>query len=581
MISIQKIFTKFRDESKDVLGTLSKSQKNLTPLWLSSLAINFFALALPLTMLQAYDRILPYHGVGTLQSLSLLMITVFLFEFILKYLRSYLTAWAGSVFEHNSTVDCVEKIIKCDLEDFEKYGSKEIHNKFNEISKLRSFFSGQALTTVVDFPFSFIFMFIVFLIGGNLVLVPAFFFIAITFVAFYLGKKIRVEMKEKSDHDSDLYKLILESFDSIESIKSGGYEHSFVKRFVHINQKGVDASYQTLFFNGLAFNLGFIFNQFMTMGVLAVGAYKIIEGDLGVGGLAACTILSGRIMQPVQKVLGLWTRFQGLNVSFKNLSDIKKLKNAINRHGDDYPVIGKILFNKVNLKFNDRVMLRNFNATFGVGDIVTFSAHNSFTLKSLCNSILGTQRLSSGEILIDNVNPFGAKNSFHKDHISYLSADNSLFKGSVLDNVSSFGSTSKEKSLESCKVLGLNDLISTLPSGYSTQLENLGSDPVSPGVKQKVLLSRALATNAKVFIFDNADVGLDRSGYNSIFKIIGNLSSFSIILIFSDDENFNFLANKKVVIDDDGEWSIGKVKDKFGELSYFPKESMGFYERCI
>lgn len=581
MIFNKKLITNFTREFNDVFITLKTSQKKLAPLWLSSFAINFLALALPLTMLQAYDRILPYHGVGTLQSLTLLMMVVFLFEFTLKYLRSYLTAWAGSVFEHNSTMDSINKIINCNLDDFDTYGSKEIQNKFNEISKLRSFFSGQALTTIVDFPFSFIFMFIVFLIGKDLVLVPIFFFVMIVFVAIFLGKKIREEMKNKSVSDSNLYKVILESFGSIESIKSGGYENSFRKKYDYLLDESLDSNYQTLFFNGLAFNFGFIFNQLMTMGVLAFGAYKIINGELGVGGLAACTILSGRIMQPVQKILGLWTRFQGLNVSFKNLKDIQGLKQAITNDNVDLPVLGKVEFKNVTLEFNDKVMIKDFNAKFSIGDVVTFSSLNSLVSSTICNSILGIRAIDSGQILVDDVNPFHAKNTFHKEHFSYLSANNSLFRGTVLENVSSFGSTGKEYALDSCKILGLSDLISTLPSGYSTKLDNLGSDPVSPGVKQKILLSRALATKAKIYIFDNADVGLDRGGYNNLFKAIGELSATSTIFIFSDDTNFKFLSNKEVKISNDGRWEILRSNEKFSNLSYFPKELTGVYDSCL
>ena len=581
MISINKIFSKFKNESGDVLRTLSKSQKNITPLWLASLAINIFALGLPLTMLQAYDRILPYHGIGTLQSLSLLMIGIFIFEFILKYLRSYLTAWAGSVFEHNSTMESIDQIITCDLSDYELYGSKEIQSKFNEISKLRSFFGGQALTTVVDFPFSFIFLFVIYMISGRLVIVPAIFFLCVIAIAVYLGRHIRIEMKKKSVNDAKLYKLILESFESIESVKAGGYENHFKKRFQYFSEKSIESNYQTLFFNGVAFNLGFIFNQLMTMGILGAGAYLIIKGELGVGGLAACTILAGRIMQPVQKILGLWTRFQGLNISFKNLQDIKSLKRSVVETDVQYPVLGKVEFKNVSINYNDKVMVNDFSAIFVPGDIVYVTGHNSFVTSQLCDAILGIRNVDVGEVLVDSVNPFTAVNTFHKNHIAYLSANNSLFKGSVFDNLSSFGSVDKERTIKSNDVLGLNHYISALPEGHLTKLENLGSDPVSPGVKQKMLISRSLSTDAKVYIFDNADVGLDRAGYNDLFKAVGQFSDDVTTFIFSEDANFSYLANISVAISEDGKWELKRLKEKFQELSFFPEEMTEYYERCF
>ena len=175
-----------------------------------------------------------------------LFILLFIFEFILKYLRSYLTAWAGSVFEHNSTMESIDQIITCDLSDYELYGSKEIQSKFNEISKLRSFFGGQALTTVVDFPFSFIFLFVIYMISGRLVIVPAIFFLCVIAIAVYLGRHIRIEMKKKSVNDAKLYKLILESFESIESVKAGGYENHFKKRFQYFSEKSIESNYASI-----------------------------------------------------------------------------------------------------------------------------------------------------------------------------------------------------------------------------------------------------------------------------------------------------------------------------------------------
>ncbi|WP_127717410.1 ABC transporter transmembrane domain-containing protein [Halobacteriovorax sp. HLS] len=581
LIKVKKVYKKFLKEVHEVYRTLRKSQKSLTPLWLSSMAINFSALALPLTMLQAYDRILPYHGVGTLQSLTLLMVLILCLEFFLKYLRSYLTAWGGSVFEHNSTVDSMNKIIHCDLEEFESYGSKEIQNKFNEISKLRTFFSGQALTTIVDFPFIFVFLFVIYLIGESLVIIPIFFFLLITYLAILMGKKIRIEMKEKSIRETKIFKNILESFDTIEAIKCSGLESEFKKKHEYLLVDNLSSSYQALFFNGLAFNFGFVFSQLMTMGVLGFGAYKIIHGELGVGGLAACTILSGRIMQPVQKILGLWTRFQGLNVSFKNLKDINNLRTVKRKRYENIPILGNVEFKNVDLEFNDRPLLKNFSSFFDVGDIVYFKCSNNITSSRICDVLLGISEVDSGEVLIDQTNPYNVENAFHKEHISYLSANNSLFKGSILENVSAFGSISKDLALDSCTQLGLDDLISTLPMGYATKLESLGCDPISPGIKQKVMLSRALASHAKILVFDNADIGLDRTGYNKLFSILGKKSTDNCIFIFSDDHNFTFLSNITVNILDDGKWEIVKTKRKFVPINKFPSKITDYYEHII
>ena len=76
---------------------------NLVHLVLASLVVNLLALAMPIMMLQTYDRILPNHGYGTLTLLLFGVITAALLEVILRIARSYLTSWSGAVFEHKTT----------------------------------------------------------------------------------------------------------------------------------------------------------------------------------------------------------------------------------------------------------------------------------------------------------------------------------------------------------------------------------------------------------------------------------------------------------------------------------------------
>jgi ATP-binding cassette subfamily C protein LapB len=71
-----------------------------------------------------------------------------------------------------------------------------------------------------------------------------------------------------------------------------------------------------------------LFGQIMTVSVVSYGAIKVLNGDMGTGGLAACLLLSGRVMQPVQRALGLWTRFQSFFIDRNELEDIFALPGS-------------------------------------------------------------------------------------------------------------------------------------------------------------------------------------------------------------------------------------------------------------
>lgn len=146
----------------------------LQPAWQLAVALmlNLFSLALPVMMLQVYDRIIPHQAFQTLVVLIVCVLIALLMEACLRVARSWLTDWTAASNEHAGICAAIDRFCAVDISSFEASGPAAHMQRLGAISRLREFYSGQALTAFVDLPFAALFLLLMAYLGGWLVVVP-------------------------------------------------------------------------------------------------------------------------------------------------------------------------------------------------------------------------------------------------------------------------------------------------------------------------------------------------------------------------------------------------------------------------
>ncbi len=523
-------------------------QVNSLHLVLSSLVINLLALAMPIMMLQAYDRILPNYGLSTLSLLVCGVVTAVILEMGLRIGRSYLTSWSGAVFEHKTACLALRRILQADLQKLEAQGSGAYLQKLSAIGRLRSFYSGQALLTIIDLPFAFIFLFLIWYIGGNLVLAPLVLFCCFGLLAWLIGINLRKMVQEQDFSGKIRYNFIIETLSGIHSLKGLGLEKFFLRRNDRLQGRISQAHYQVALTNAIAQNCGLIFSQVMTVTIVSIGALKVLSGVMGTGGLAACVLLSGRIMQPIQRALSLWARFQSFFIDRRELDDIMHLPQrraggvAHNRQPE-----GRLVFDDVSFRYSPAtpLLLNGLSLSLKPGDSIAISGASGTGKTTLLNLAIGLLEPTSGRITVDDVPPDQVNPTILNTHIGYLPERGSIFYGTIRENLTFFGSINEQDAMTAARLLGIDETVAILPAGYETQLTDNVTDPVPPGLKQRIAIARVLANKPRIILFDNADRGLDKYGYNRLFSLLGRLRPRTVLVIISDDRNILRLADRE------------------------------------
>ena len=198
--------------SKD---SFEKIKEGLKPVFrfdiiLSSLVINILSLALPMVLLQVYDRLIPNQALNTLSILIIGLIVVLVVDVFLRTARSYLVGWIGAQYEHDTGCDAMGNIIRGDLTELESVASGEQLDRLNAIDAIRDFYGSQASIAIIDLPFVLLFLGILWYIGGTLIVVPVILLMLLGWIAFKLGLHLRDAIEDDTLWEERKYSFIIE-----------------------------------------------------------------------------------------------------------------------------------------------------------------------------------------------------------------------------------------------------------------------------------------------------------------------------------------------------------------------------------
>ena len=291
-------------------------------IYISSFFINLLGLALPMVILQVYDRILPNVATATLSLLIFGLIGVLILDTAMKVARAYLVGWTTAYHEYGVFTEAVRRLLDTPSRIVESTSPSVHIDRFNALDIMREFYGGQSRLLLLDLPFVLVFLGLIAFVGGYLVLVPIVLFLTLGSITITRGLALRKILQSRAQNDDRRYDFIIESLTGIHTLKAMAMEPQFQRRFERLQKIGATASHDTIYLSNIAQIVGNLFSSLTMICTVTVGAYMVINGALTMGSLAACTLLSGRTIQPLLKGLGLWTQIQSISVARERVSKL-------------------------------------------------------------------------------------------------------------------------------------------------------------------------------------------------------------------------------------------------------------------
>jgi ATP-binding cassette subfamily C protein LapB len=517
----------------------------------ATLVINLLSLALPAVLLQVYDRIIPNQTIDTLTLLVCALVVAFAFDAILRSARAALAGWAGARYEFRIGAGAVARLLHADPRAAEVASVGVSLDRLSAIDQLREFYANQGATVLVDLPFIILFLGFIWAIAGALVLVPITLMLVFAVLALLIGRSLRDALAERSTVDDRRMSFIIEILSGVLTLKALAMETLMVRRYERLMNSAAQGVHRTALLSGMAQNLGNSFTQLGAFSVAAAGALFVLDGSLTMGGLAACTMLAGRALQPMLRAMGIWTSFQAIRVAHGRIQAIYAMPLEPGFDGPPLEIRdGTIELDDVRFSYDPkRPVLDGVSLRIGAGECIGISGGNGTGKSTLLALMAGMNLPDRGTIRIDGV-PIGTvdRRSFVRQ-IAVLPQHCMLFNGSILDNLTMFrGRAFYDEALALAAELGIDDFVARLPNGYDTIIDSLSHDQLPGGVRQRIAIIRAMVTKPKIVLFDEANTALDNDSDARLRKLLERCKGKMTMVLVSYRPSLLALAERRFEI---------------------------------
>ena len=439
------------------------------------------------------------------------MVTVHVFDFIMKMLRSYFTDIAGQKLDDVVAGKLYDKISAHDSSILGKSNSNII-TSIREFENFRDFFTSSSLVVFIDIPFMILFMFVLWSIGGLIALVPTliapFVILVILLIQPNLKKLADQELGNKQSKLGVLTEL-LNNHETVKTVTGGGFLRERWVGAVSSQNKlsvisKVFANFSTTFAQtGIAASQTFI---------VFFGIFLIASTDLTMGALVACVILSGRTLSPLAQLSGILNRFSSATAAFKKIDTLMEQVGREETVSTETATIldqGKIQIKNLNYSHEDKKILDNISLTINPGESVGIIGPVGGGKSSLLKALVGYYPLAHGSLKIDSYDINNIPSKKLREVIAYLPQTTQLFQDTIQENiVSGLDDVSDERIIEAAKKANAHEFISAMPQGYGAMLYENGKN-LSGGQRQKIAIARTLLRQPAIIILDEPTNSLD------------------------------------------------------------------------
>ena len=503
---------------------------------LCSFFINIFALALPLFTMNVYDKVVPNYATETLLVLAIGILLAITLDFLFKITRSYILERLSTHIGTRFDFELMGKILHI-RSAYMKYSIGELSNIFKEIQTLRDFYATRLAPSCVDLPFFFLFIFVIGSLSWALVIVP----ISAAAVIFTLNLFAHIPIKSRNaKHFKDSQNksaFLIDILSGAETLKMFNALGAGLFRWNMVSAQSSASAQKTNFLTGSVQSISIAIMQLVNVFVITLGVYEIHQGNLTVGGLIACTILSARAMGPVMAMSGTFSNVKHVRDVIDTINNLLSLPhdNENDRYvSENQTLKGEISFNEVSFSYPGQTIpaLRDVSFTIQPGEKVAIIGPTGAGKSTLVKLGAGFVKPTSGNIIIDNYKIENLHATDVRKTFGIVPQGAFFFKDSLRKNITlGHDDIAAEKIEAAIRFSGLEQYVQKMGQGIDFDIGEHGNK-LSGGQKQSVALARVFLHNPAVYILDEPTNGMDQAMENKIKQnITEELREKTLILI--------------------------------------------------
>lgn len=522
-------------------------------LCVGSLFGNLLAIGTSLFAMQVWDRVVPARSTDTLWVLASGVVLALIIEFCIRSARVTLADHFGKRADLRLSALFFARALDI-KSDARPKSPGTLISQLRDLDQMRELLTSTTMGVIIDLPFVVAFLFIMWMIGGVLVWVP----IAAIPILIIPGLIMQYPLSNLADKGLSEVALrnalLMETVHRVEDIKILQAEPRFRNLWNKVNRVSADISMKQRFLGSLLINFTSTVQQIAYIGVVIVGVYGIMDGDLTFGSVLACSILTSRTIAPLGQVSAVFTRLQNARVSKKSLDGLLSLPVDHDQEKDGYHkpnLVGSYRFDKVAYGYNpeEPPILTIPSLKINPGEKIAILGRVGAGKSTLLRLAGGLAQPMAGRILFNGINMNLIDVADIRRDIGFLMQDASLFYGTLRDNLL-LGNplATDEEILEAMHISCASQLLLNQPHGLDLVLRE-GGKGLSGGQKQTLMLARLILRSPNILLLDEPTASLDEATEAAIIQRLGEWLGKRTMLVATHRYSVLSLVDRIIVVE--------------------------------
>ena len=536
-----------------LLQTLKDSAPIYRDALLASVLVNLFALVSPLFIMNVYDKVVPNLAFSSLWVLAIGASVAYIFDLILRQLRSYLIDVAGKKVDIIVSSRLFAKAIGIPLEK-RSPSVGGMARQLGEFDSIREILTSATITTLVDLPFALFFLIIIYVVAGDLAVIPLIGSIIIIGYTLIMQPKLKAAIEESNKFSSLKHGHLIESLASLESIKSSGAEGLVQKSWQQMIGHTANWQLKSKKISTAVTNLANFIVQLSVVCVVILGVYRVADNEISMGGIIAAVILSSRAIAPMAQLAGLMTRGNHTASALRQLNEIMTQEDEFENKGhlvSRQRLEGKINADNISFSYpgSEKPILHTMSINIEPGERIAIIGRNGSGKSTLAKMLVGLYQPTKGSLRYDGLDSAQIHPTDLRRNFGYLPQDITLFHGTIRDNIL-FGTrqVTEHQLIRAVQLSGISQFTDLDSEGLDQQVGE-GGQSLSRGQRQTVALARATLNDPPVLMMDEPSASLDARAEKQFINAMQNVTRDRTLLLITHKMHLLKLVDRIIVLD--------------------------------
>jgi len=512
----------------------------LMPLFKEVLAVSFFvnllAVAVPVFVLQVYDRVIFHAGLSTLQGLVIGIFVVVAFDFILRRARARILQTVALKIDVSVSRRLMDKLLALPLRSLEARPASYWQMLFRDAETVRNTLSGPTAVLVTDLIFAALFLVIVAVIALPVFWVLVLVFAAFVALAWHAGRFVSDATDQERLKTISRDALVSELIAGRTTVKALALSDRMRDLWEERQEATIAGGMARGSKNDRYIYLGQSMTLIATILMTTVGALAILDQRLTIGGLIAANMLAGRLLGPLNQLVGAWRTYASFKQSAERLTRIFAEEEELSQSAIQMPrPAGRITLHNITFRYapDAAPAVDAVKLDIAPGGMVAIMGPNGCGKTTLAKLILGLYRPTEGHVAVDGADIAQFSRRDLARWIGYVPQECTLFAGTIRDNIAcAHPDASDEDIIQAATLARAHSLVVNLPKGYGTPVGE-GGQQLPGGLRQRVAIARALLGDPPILVMDEPTSSLDRVAEEELRNSLLALSKNHTIIVVS------------------------------------------------